>query len=80
MESQDLARILIDPYYAINVDPTIASEHQPIVSKAQWLKANVQLIEELGSKQWLVYLLSILEGDFPRNPDEAALLVRDPDE
>jgi hypothetical protein len=74
LESQDLARILIDPYYAINVDPTIAAEHQPIVSKAQWVKANVQLIEELGSKQWLVYLLSILEGDFPRRPEDLKAL------
>lgn len=33
-------------------------------------------IEELGAKEWLVYLLSILEGDLPRTSDDTALLIR----
>jgi hypothetical protein len=80
VETEDLIRVLIDPFYAINVDPVLVAEHQPIVSKAQWVRANSRLIDELGAEEWLVYLLSILEGDLPRTSGDAALLTRDPGE
>jgi len=65
LEKDDLIRILIDPYYAINVAPDIAVDYQPIISKIDWIKANRRLIDELGADKWLVYLLSILEGEYP---------------
>jgi hypothetical protein len=77
LETEDLIRVLIDPFYTINVDPALVAEHHPIVSKAQWVRANSRLIDELGAEEWLVYLLSILEGDLPRTSDDAALLSGD---
>lgn len=59
MDTDDLIRILIDPYYAINVAPDLAVDHQPIISTIDWIKANRHLIDELGADKWLVYLLSI---------------------
>lgn len=62
--------MLINPFYAINIEPDLASEHEPMVSEAQWVEANLKLIEEIGAQQWLERLLAVLQGDYPRNPDE----------
>jgi hypothetical protein len=81
VKTEDVIRILIDPYYTINVDPGLATEHQPIVSKAQWVRANRQLIAELGVEEWLLYLLSVLEDDTPRSPEDARVVLSpDPDD
>jgi hypothetical protein len=74
LDTDDLIRILIDPYYAINIAPDIAAYHQPIITKISWIKANRRLIDELGVDEWLVSLLSILEGEYPRKPEDAAIL------
>ncbi len=55
---------LVNPYHAINIDPTFAVEHPPIVSKEQWIQGNVMLLSELGTEHWLQLLLNVLEGDF----------------
>jgi hypothetical protein len=69
MDEDQLKQQLINPYYAINFDPDFAIEHAPIVSESQWVSANVRLIDELGSKEWLERLLTALRGDHDRNPD-----------
>jgi hypothetical protein len=68
MDDDQLKQQLINPYYAINFDPDFATEHVPIVSESQWVSANVRLIDELGSEEWLQRLLAGLQGDYPRNP------------
>lgn len=55
---------LVNPYHAINIDPTFALEHLPIVSEEQWIQVNVMSISEQGTEQWLQLLLNVLEGDF----------------
>jgi hypothetical protein len=30
--------MLINPFYAINIEPDLAAEHEPMVSEAQWVK------------------------------------------
>ena len=55
---------VINPYHAINIDPTFAVEHPPILSREKWIQGNVMLIPELGTENWLRLLLNILEGDF----------------
>ncbi len=69
MDEDQLKQQLINPYYAINFDPDFATEHTPIVSTSQWVKANVRLIGELGSEEWLERLLAALQGDYTCNPD-----------
>jgi hypothetical protein len=78
MDEDQLKQQLINPYYAINFDPDFATEHTPIVSEAQWIKANARLIDELGSEEWLERLLVALQGDYPRNLDEVTLLHDEP--
>jgi len=54
----------LNPFNAINIDPLFAVDHPPLVSQEQWIQANVLLIPQLGTEQWLMQLLDILEGDF----------------
>lgn len=74
MDEDQLKQQLINPYYAINFDPDFAIEHAPIVSETQWVSANVCLIDDLGSEEWLRRLLAVLQGDYPRNPDEGTAI------
>ncbi|HZO74970.1 MAG TPA: hypothetical protein VFB60_22375 [Ktedonobacteraceae bacterium] len=55
---------LVNPYYAINIDPIFAVEHPPMWPKDQWIQGNVTLLSQLGIEQWLQLLLDVLEGDF----------------
>jgi hypothetical protein len=55
---------LLNPYHAINIDPMFAVEHPPALPKEQWIQANMMLIPQLGTEQWLRLLLNVLEGDF----------------
>lgn len=70
MDVNDIKDTLINPIYAINIEPDLAAEHEPLVSEAQWVQANVKLIEEIGAQAWLERLLAVLQGDYPRNTDE----------
>jgi hypothetical protein len=72
MDTDDVKDMLINPYYAININPDLATEHSPLVSEAQWIDANLKLIEEIGAHQWLERLLAVLQGAGPSNPDEPA--------
>lgn len=53
--------IIINPFYAIQMNPALSAEHPPIVSKDQWVQANVSLINEMGPEKWLRFLLQTLE-------------------
>jgi hypothetical protein len=62
----DVASMVANPFYAINVDEGLALPHEPLISEDDWVKANVGLIEELGPEAYLRNLLSILKGNYPR--------------
>jgi hypothetical protein len=71
---KDAEHVLINPFYAINITPDLMGEHDPLVSEAQWVAANKKLIEEIGVQAWLEKLLAVLQGDFPRTPDDGDIL------
>jgi hypothetical protein len=62
---EDVSRMVINPFYAINFSERLFGEHPAIVPKEQWVQANVKLIGEMGTEAWLKTLLSVLEGNFP---------------
>ena len=62
--------MLMNPYYAITLDPGLFGEHPPLVSEDQWVEANLRLISELGTEAYLRQLLAALKGDYPRQPDD----------
>lgn len=68
MDENDTINMLINPYYAINFDPGLAAEHEPLVVEEQWIQANLRLMDEIGAQEWLERLLAALQGAGPLNP------------
>lgn len=64
-KAEDVARLLANPFYVIQIAPALAVEHEPLVARADWIRANAKTIEEDGAESWLETLLSVLEGDYP---------------
>jgi hypothetical protein len=62
----DVTAMIANPFYAIEIDEDLVVPHEPMISEDEWVKANVQLINELGSEAYLRNLLSILKGNYPR--------------
>jgi hypothetical protein len=62
----DIASMTANPFYAINIDEGLAMSHEPLISEDDWIKANVNLIKELGPEAYLRNLLSVLKGNYPR--------------
>ncbi len=70
----DVMAMLINPFYAVSIDPGLVDKHEPIVSKERWIEANQTLIEEIGADKWLRRLLAVLEGDYPTSPDDSTIV------
>ncbi len=68
----DVTDMLINPVYAVSIDPDLAGKHEAIVSKQRWIDANKRLIGEIGAEEWLRRLLAVLEGAFPGRRDDRA--------
>jgi len=60
----DVAGMLANPFYAINIDEGLALSHEPLISEDDWVKANVGLIKELGQE-------AHLRPDQPPSPGRA---------
>jgi len=73
MNSKDAGHMVINPFYAINLSTDLFGDHEPLISEENWIAANARLIEQIGAAAWLERLLAVLQGDFPRNPDEPLL-------
>jgi hypothetical protein len=58
---------IISPYTAILFSPRLKGEHEPLISREQWINANVKLMKELGTSAWLWQLLAVLETGGPRD-------------
>jgi len=61
-----VAKLMANPFYAIDIAPELALPHEPILSEEMWVAANVRAIEEIGAEAWLQNLLSVLQGDYVR--------------
>lgn len=72
LTAKDAEHFLINPFYAVTIHEDLMGEHDPLVSKSEWVEANKRLIEKIGVEAWLEKLLAILEGDFPRTHAEAS--------
>jgi hypothetical protein len=58
----DVAAMLVNPFYAIEIDPQHA-QRTPEMSEDAWVQINRGAIEELGAEGWLLRLLSTLKGN-----------------
>ncbi len=71
--ADDVQRVLINPFYAINLAPSFCLDHAPIVTREEWVQANAHLIEQMGAEAWLARLLEVLEaGGLPTEAEEDA--------
>lgn len=62
MNEKETEEMFANPFYAINILPSLCLEHEPMVSKETWIKANAGMIDEIGKEEWLKRLLSALES------------------
>lgn len=69
----DVMAMLINPIYAVSIDPDLVGEHEPILTKERWIEANEKLIDEIGAETWLRRLLAVLEGDYPASPSDPTI-------
>lgn len=69
LTEEDIAAILVNPVYAITIDPDLAGVTQHLITKEVWIAAQVRLIEEMGSEAYVKQLVAVLEGEYPRNPE-----------
>ncbi|MBL1288342.1 hypothetical protein JKV81_16055 [Streptomyces sp. For3] len=75
--------MLINPFIAIEIHPSLAVPHEPQMTEDQWVQAMLRFIEEQGAEHALRVLLHLLKGDYVgadegapygyRNPDREAL-------
>ncbi|WP_030751525.1 hypothetical protein [Streptomyces griseus] len=56
--------VLINPFSAVEIHPSLAVPHEPLVSEDQWVQAALRLIEEHGAELALRALLKSLKGDY----------------
>ena len=64
MNLDETKKMIINPYYAIDIAPGLSTPHQPMVSKETWVKGNLNLIKDMGTEAWLNMLLVVLESDY----------------
>jgi len=62
--AEAVAGTLINPFSAIQLDPSLAAPHEPLVSEEQWVQVGMRVIEESGAEFFLRALLKILKGDY----------------
>jgi hypothetical protein len=59
-----VAGVMINPFYAVELDPTLTVRHDPLISEEDWVKVNVRVIEQYGPEFFLHALLRILKGEY----------------
>lgn len=74
---------LINPFNAIEIHPSLAVPHEPLVSEDDWVRLMVKHIEQQGAEHALRVLLHTLKGDYVgaeqgspygyRNPEREAM-------
>jgi hypothetical protein len=62
-EAGDVAAMLANPFYAIEICPSHSWRHPHPLSEAQWIASNDRAVAELGRKKWLKHLLEALRAD-----------------
>lgn len=56
---------MTSPMLVVNVSDRLTGEHEPLVTREQWVQANEKMVGEMGVEPWLWQLLDILETGGP---------------
>ncbi|MGW6698751.1 hypothetical protein [Nocardia sp. NPDC055049] len=60
----DIARLMINPIYAIEIAEDLAFPHEPMFSEEEWIAVNLRTLAEIGPEAYLRTLLDILRGNY----------------
>lgn len=52
---------IINPTAAVNVSDRLNGDHEPLITRELWIKANEKMIKEISPEAWLWQLLDVLE-------------------
>jgi len=77
-EAGDVAAILANPFYAIEIHPSHSKRHPHPMSEAQWIASNERAVAELGRERWLLHLLAALKKDHRAWDPSGTFEVADP--
>jgi hypothetical protein len=78
-EAGDVAALIVNPFYAIQLHPSLARAHEHLLTEADWIAAGERAIEELGATLWLEHLLTALKADHhPAREPQERLAIADP--
>jgi len=77
-EVGDVAAVLVNPLYAIEIHSTFGRAHQHVLGESNWIDSNYSAIEELRPVPWLRLLLSALKAPHSSADLAGPLKVADP--
>ncbi|MCQ8773414.1 hypothetical protein [Streptomyces telluris] len=69
---------VLNPFNAIEIHPSLAVPHEPLVSEDDWVRLMVKEIEEQGAEHTLRVLLHMLKGDYVGAEEGAPYGYRNP--
>jgi hypothetical protein len=72
--------MMINPFNAVEIDPSLAVPHEPMMSEDEWVQTGVRLIEEYGAELALRALLRTLKGDYLGAEEGSPFGYRYPDQ
>lgn len=59
----EVFRMLANPFYCVEIHPSMALPHEPLITEELWIKASVVGIKEKGAEAFLKELLENLKGN-----------------
>lgn len=78
-EPGDVAAVIANPFYAIEIHKSFGRSHEHVLSEARWIASNERAVGEVGARQWLAKLMLALKTDHARGSVERGpLIMADP--
>ncbi|RKT18280.1 hypothetical protein BX285_2700 [Streptomyces sp. 1114.5] len=74
-----VAGMVLNPFNAVEIHPSLAVPHEPLLTEDDWVSSGVRLIEEHGAEFALRALLRILKGDYIGAESGSPYGYQDPD-
>ncbi len=65
--SEQVQRIILNPFYAIQVAPELVETHAPSLRDEEWITGNSSLLQQMGAEHWQALLLDVLQGNTPHD-------------
>ncbi|MFG2548629.1 hypothetical protein ACGFWF_01590 [Streptomyces sp. NPDC048581] len=70
---------LLNPFNAIEIHPSLAVPHEPLLSEDDWVRLMVMHVEQQGAEHAMRVLLHMLKGDYVGAEEGAPYGYRNPD-